>query len=146
MNYWSKGLGRRALIIDWSKGATEISVEEAQQLLATVIPLHQIRGELPPRGAQIIVAGNTRPPIVWRYISVLARADFESIVKLVTSPAMVRFLVGNRKGWGLFAKLAGFLVVFSLKYSWAWLGGKILVGRARGPESEAVSRAGGNGS
>lgn len=121
MKYWSKGLGRRALDIDWSRGATEISIQDGQQLLASVIPVHHLRGELPPGGVQVVVAGNTRPPIVWRYISVLATGDFENILKLVTSPGMVNFLGRSPKGRTLFLKLTGFLVVFTLRYLWAWV-------------------------
>lgn len=116
MRYWSKGLARRSFLnIDWSEEATEISVEDGQALLASVVPIQRVRGELPPEGAQVIVAGDTQPPIVWRYISILAKEDFENIVKLATGPGMVKFLTANPTGRRLFLRLGRFLAVFSVK-------------------------------
>lgn len=134
MRFWSKGLARRsALNIDWSDEATEISVEDAQAFLASTIPLNRVRGELPPEGAQVIVAGDTQPPIVWRYITILAGEDFESIVRLATGPGMVRFLTAHPRGRRLFLRLGLFLVVFSVKYIGTWLRVK-LPGADRPPE------------
>lgn len=122
MRYWSKGLARRSFLnIDWSKGAAEISVENGRDLLGSVIPIHRVRGELPPEGAQVIIAGDTRPPIVWRYVSVLASEDFQNIVRLATGSGMVEFLTRHPKGRRLFLKLARFLVAFSVKYVGTWL-------------------------
>ena len=122
MRYWSKGLARRsALNIDWSKGATEISVEDGQVLLASVMPIQRVRGELPPEGSQVIVAGDTQPPIVWRYISILATEDFESIARLATGPGMVKFLTAHPGGRRLFFRLGRFLMVFSVKYIGTWI-------------------------
>ncbi len=122
MRYWSKGLARRsALNIDWSEEAREISVEDGQALLASVMPIQRVRGELPPEGAHVIIAGDTQPPIVWRYISILAREDFENIVKLATGPGMVKFLTADPGGRRLFLRLGRFLSVFSVKYIGTWL-------------------------
>lgn len=122
MRYWSKGLARRSTLnIDWSDEATEISVEDGQALLASMMPVQRIRGELPPEGTQVIVAGDTQPPIVWRYISILAMEDFESIVKLATGPGMVKFLGAHPRGRRLFLRLGRFLAVFSVKYVGTWL-------------------------
>ncbi len=140
MRYWSKGLARRsALNIDWSEKARKISVEDGQALLASIMPIQRVRGELPPEGAQVIVAGDTQPPIVWRYISFLATKDFESIVKLATGPAMVKFLAGRPGGMRLFFRLARFLMVFSAKYVWIWLRVKLL--RSGGSQEPAPPRS-----
>ncbi len=122
MRYWSKGLARRgALNIDWSDEATEISVEDGHALLASVVPIKRIRGEPPPPGLQVIVAGDTQAPVVWRYISILAREDFESIVKLATGPGMVKFLTAHPRGRRLFLSLGRFLVGFSVKFLGTWV-------------------------
>ena len=122
MRYWSKGLARRSFLnIDWSEEATEISVEDGQALLGSVVPIQRVRGELPPQGAHVIVAGDTQPPIVWRYISILTTEDFENIVKLATGPGMVKFLTANPRGRRLFLRLGRFLAGFSVKYVGTWL-------------------------
>jgi phage FluMu protein gp41 len=122
MRYWSKGLARRSVLnIDCSAEATEISVEDGQAFLASVIPIERLRGELPPHGAQVIVAGDTQPPIVWRYIGILTTEDFENLMKLATDPGMVSFLIANPRGRRLFLRLARFLVVFSVQYVGTWL-------------------------
>lgn len=128
MRYWSKGLARRsALNIDWSEGARDLSVEDSQALLASVVPIERVRGELPPTGAQVIVAGDTQPPIVWRYISILATKDFEDIVRMATGPGMVKFLVAHPSGRKLFLALARFLMAFSATYIGTWL--RVRLGR-----------------
>lgn len=132
MRYWSKGLGRRSTLhIDWSKGATQIMIEDGQKLLASVVPSHLVQGELPSGGAQVVIAGNTLPPIVWRYISVLRKEDFEDIVKLATSQGVAEFLARCPGGRRLFLKLAWFLVVFLFRYPWTWTLWKVLGPRQR---------------
>ncbi len=121
MRYWSKGLADRSVLnIDWSEKARRISVEDGRALLASVIPSRSIRGDLPPEGAHVVVAGDTQPPIVWRYISVLTAEDFDHIVKLATGAGMVRFLAGQPRGRRLFLRLARLLLGFSVKYIRTW--------------------------
>lgn len=121
MDYWSKGLGRRLpLHIDWSKAAIQITIEDGHELLASVVPAHLLVGELPPGGEQVVVAGDSLPPIVWRYISVLRKQDFEDILELAAGQKAVQFLNGSPGGGKLFLKLAGLLVVFLFRYLCTW--------------------------
>lgn len=121
MRYWSKGLGRRsALHIEWTKGEFQITTEDGRELLASVMPPHLVRGELPPGGEQVIVAGNTLPPIVWRYISVLTKQDFEDMLKLAARRESVRFVARSPRGRRLFLKVTWLLVGFFFRYLWIW--------------------------
>ncbi len=140
MRYWSKGLARRsALNIDWSEQARHTTVEDGQALLASVMPLQRVRGELPPAGAQVIVSGETQPPIVWRYISILTAEDFVNIVKLATGPGMVKFLTANPRGRRLFLTLGRFLAVFTLTYVGTWF--RVKVSRTARPGEPEVQTA-----
>ncbi len=146
MRYWSKGLARRsALNIDWSEQARQTTVQDGQALLASVMPLQRVRGELPPVGAQVIVSGETQPPIVWRYISILTTGDFESIVKLATGPGMVKFLTANPRGRRLFLTLGRFLAVFTVTYLGTWLRVRVS-GTARSGEPVPQTAAGASAS
>ena len=125
MRYWSKGLGRRsALNIDWAKEKVQIRVEEGRALLASVVPRPLFRVEV-MGGEQVVVAGETLPPVVWNYISVLAREDFEDILKLAMSQEVVAFLTHHQGGRRLFLNLSRLLVVFLGRYLWTWAVWKI---------------------
>lgn len=126
MRYWSKGLGKRALYIEWSEGKAQITIEGGRERLGSAVPLHLLRGMLPPVEEQVIIAGDTLPPVVWRYISILTKEDFEDILKLAASRETVEFLARSPGGRKLFLKLAWLQAVFFLRYLWAWVVSKVL--------------------
>ncbi|MFQ5856744.1 MAG: hypothetical protein ACE5LU_14010 [Anaerolineae bacterium] len=132
MRYWSKGLGHRsALNIDWGRERVQITIENGGQLLASVVPSPLLRGKTPPEGEQVIIAGETLPPIVWRYISVLEKQDFEEILKLAMSRKTAGFLSNRPGGRRLFGKLAYLMAVFLWRYLRAWAAWKIRSSRHR---------------
>lgn len=126
MRYWSKGLGHRsALHIEWSREKIDISIREGHLVLKSVVPSPLFRVEVAP-GEQVVISGQTLPPVVWRYVSVLGKQDFGDILRLATDPVpMVDFLTHSRGGRSLFLRLAWPMVVFLWRYLQMWVAWKL---------------------
>lgn len=125
MDYWSQGLGRRSsLNIDCRRKAVDLSIEDARAALQTVLPSLLSRLEL-PEGEKVVLSGVTRPPVAWRYITLLEEKDFKSILSLAMSPETVAFLTrfsGRKK---FFLKLACLMALFLGRYLGIWMGQKV---------------------
>lgn len=124
MEFQSTGLGQRHLDISWEKGANQISIEDAQSVweaVLRIVPSWLLEGS---GGKVVILRGETRLPVVWRYFSAMDKTDFENILKVALSREAVDFLTrfGGRKR--LFFKLAISLLHFFLSCGVVWLTGR----------------------
>lgn len=121
MEFQSTGLGQRHLDISWEKGTTQLSIEEAESVWGAVlrtVPPWLLEGG---GGKIVIIRGETRLPVVWRYFSAMDKADFENILKVALSREAVDFLIrfgGRRK---LFFKLAASVLHFFVNCVVVWL-------------------------
>jgi len=121
MEYSSKGLGRRsALNIGWRRDEVELSIDEARTALEALPPSLLARLEL-PEGEKVILTGKTRPPIVWRYVTILGEQDFRDILRVAMSKEVVIFLTSFPGRKRLFLELAGLMTLFLGRYLGVWM-------------------------
>ena len=74
------------------------------------------------------MAERARPPIVWRYVTLLGADDLKSILRLAMSQEAVTFITrfpGRKK---LFVKLACLMAIFFTRYLGAWIAQKVRLG------------------
>lgn len=120
MDYSSTGLGRRSAIrIGWRREEVDLAIQEGATALSAV-SASLARLEL-PRGEKVILSGETRPPIVWRYVTILEEQDFKDILKVAMSREVVVFLTDYPGRDKLFLKLTGRMALFVGRYLWVWL-------------------------
>jgi hypothetical protein len=120
MDYSSTGLGRRsAIYIAWKREEVDLAIQDGATALSAV-SASLARLEL-PQGEKVILSGETRPPIVWRYVSILGEQDFRDILKVATSREVVLFLTDYPGRETLFLKLTGRMALFFGRYLGVWL-------------------------
>jgi len=142
MDYWSQGLGRRsALSIGCTREEANLTIQDARTALSRVVPSLVARLDL-PEGEKLVLSGETRPPIVWRYVTLLGVEDLRSILRLAMSPEAVTFLTrfpGRKK---LFLKLGFLMGIFLTRYLGVWIAQKLKLGfkeiRVRQGRNEGV--------
>ncbi len=121
MEFQSTGLGKRHLDISWEKGATQITIEVAYSVWEAVlspVPSWLLEAST---GKVIVLRGETKLPVVWRFFSAMDKPDFKNILKVALSPEAVDFMThfGSRRR--LFLKLAGLLLLFFWRCVVVWL-------------------------
>jgi len=120
MDYSSTGLGRRsAIYIGWRREEVDLAIQEGATALSSV-SASLARLDL-PQGEKVVLSGETRPPIVWRYVSILGEQDFKDILKVAMSREVVLFLTDYPGREKLFLKLTGRMALFVWRYLWVWL-------------------------
>jgi hypothetical protein len=94
MEFWSKGLGRRSLILELGKETVEND------------------------GAQLVLSGKVRAPVSWKYAMYLDAEDWNEFFELALKPPMARYLL-CRERIGALIRLTQFLFRFLGRYAWA---------------------------
>ena len=121
MEFQSTGLGSRHLDISWEKGKTQVTVEDTRDLWGAVLsPVPTWLLESSPNNV-VVVRGETRLPVVWRYFSALSESDYQNILKIALSQKAVDFLTrfGGRRR--LFFRLAGLVLLFFWHCMLVWI-------------------------
>ncbi len=84
MRFWSKGLGKRCLVMDC--GTESVRVD----------------------GALVVLSGRVKPPLDWAYTTTLDETDWIEFASLALHPEIVRYLACRRRvglalraGWHL---------------------------------------------
>jgi hypothetical protein len=106
MEFWSKGLGRRSLVLELGKERVEADAE------------------------QVALSGNASAPVTWSYIMYLGRRDWTEFFELALRPEMASYLLCRRR-LGALLRLTAFLVRFVVLYAIAL--GRVRLGAAKGP-------------
>jgi hypothetical protein len=109
------------LDISWEKGATQITIEETHSVWEAVLsPVPSWLLESSP-GKVIVLRGETKLPVVWRFFSAMDRSDFENILKVALSREAVDFMTHFERRGKLFLKLAGLMLLFFWRCVVVWL-------------------------
>jgi len=121
MEFQSTGLGQRHLDISWQAEVAKLSTERAQDVWGAVLR------DVPPwlleqSGQRVVVLrGETRLPVVWRYFSAMNNSDFESVLKIAMSREAINFLIRSGQKRKLFFKLAASMLGFFISCVRVWL-------------------------
>ena len=120
MEFQSTGLGQRHLDISWQVKADQISTEQGQDVWSAVlrnVPLWLMEQG---RHRVVVLRGETRLPVVWRYFSAIDNNDFENILRIALSREAISFIrFGRRRK--LFLKLAAYIIRFFVSCVRVWL-------------------------
>ncbi len=106
MKFWSKGLGKRCLVVDC--GSEAASIEDGI----------------------LVMAGTTPPPLSWAYTMNMDARDWEEFVQFALRPPVIRHMLARprlrlalRAGW----HLGLFVLAVCLAMPGVWL--RALLGR-----------------
>ncbi len=112
MKFWSKGLGKRCLVV--ACGTEEPSVEDAK----------------------LVMTGTTPPPLSWGYAMHMDGQDWEEFVQFALRPAVIGFMLARprrklalRAGW----HMAVFVLSVCLAMPGVWM--RSIARRARAASS-----------
>lgn len=94
MEFWSKGLGRRPIVL--ALGGEKVECD----------------------GERVQLAGQVRSPVTWRYIIYLGPEDWLDFFELALRPPLATYLL-QRRQLGVLARLAAFLLQFTCLYALA---------------------------
>lgn len=92
MRFWSKGLGKRCLVMDC--GTETVAVA----------------------GPAMVLAGKVQPPLGWAYTITMDESDWLDFVELTLHPTMVRYLMRRRR-LGLALRAGWHLSLFYLAFA-----------------------------
>jgi hypothetical protein len=105
MEFWSKGLGRRSLIL--ALGEEQVEADEEQ----------------------VALSGKARAPVTWSYIMYLGRSDWTEFFEVALRPEIGSYLLCQRR-LGALARLTAFLMKFVALYASALV--RVRLGLAKG--------------
>lgn len=112
MEFWSKGLGRRSLILPLGEERVEADEE------------------------QVALSGNTRAPVTWSYIMYLGRSDWTEFFEVALRPEIGSYLLCRRR-LGALVRLTAFLLKFVALYASALV--RVKLGLAKGPGGVTIA-------
>jgi hypothetical protein len=112
MEFWSKGLGRRSLVL--ALGEERVEADEEQ----------------------VALSGRARAPVTWSYIMYLGRSDWTEFFEVALRPEMASYLLCQRR-LGSLLRLTVFLARFVGLYVSALV--RVRLGRAPGLSGVTVA-------
>jgi hypothetical protein len=112
MEFWSKGLGRRSLVLDLGRERVEADVD------------------------QVALTGNVSAPVTWNYIMYVDARDWTELFDLALRREMASYLLARTR-LGALARLTAFLFKFLALY----LGALARVWLRLAPEPSGVTVA-----
>lgn len=96
MEFWSKGLGRRSMVID-------IGTENVED-----------------DGRELVLTGRVKAPVTWNYVIGMEKTCWDDFFGIALSPRMAGFMA-TPKRFILFVKLTLFVTAFLITYPLALL-------------------------
>lgn len=110
MEFWSKGLGRRSMVID-------IGTEHVEDA-----------------GNELVMTGTVKAPVNWNYIISMERKCWEDFFQVALSRSLARYLASPDK-ISLFVSLTAHVLVFLVRYPIVWAVGLLRPSaEPRGPD------------
>jgi len=112
MKLWSKGLGKRTLV------------------------LHLAEAEVEDAGEELLIKGVIKEPVWWEYTIRMTEDDVLDFFKVAVNRTAVGYLVSSRKAGRLFVKITLELVKLLFLWISLWLGKPLRKGAREAPTEE----------